>query len=177
MAVNLSAKQLRSPSLAENILAIVNETGIEPHFLELELTESALDTNHTATAAFMNSMAERGIRFAIDDFGVGYSSLGYLKDLPVNTLKIDRSFLRGAEHNPAQSRLIAGITSLAHGLGVAVVAEGVENSEQLNLVSVHGCDEMQGYLISRPLPASEIAPFIARVSERPAHLRIAVYRA
>jgi diguanylate cyclase (GGDEF)-like protein len=177
VAVNLSAKQLRSSTLADDILAIIKETGIEPCSLELELTESALDTNHTATAAFMNSMAERGIRFAIDDFGVGYSSLSYLKDLPVHTLKIDRSFLRGAEINPAQSRLVAGITSLAHGLGLAVVAEGVENAEQMNLVSVHGCDELQGYLISRPLPAGEIAPFIVRVSERPAHLRIAVYRA
>jgi diguanylate cyclase (GGDEF)-like protein len=160
IAVNLSTKQLRSRTLADDILAVIHETGIAPSHLELELTESALDTNLAATAAFMHRLAALGVRFAIDDFGVGFSCLAYLKDLPVNTLKIDRSFVKGAEHSPAQSRLIAGIISLAQGLGVTVVAEGVENQPQMDLVCRHGCDELQGYLISRPLPPAEFEDFL-----------------
>lgn len=160
IAVNLSTKQLRSRTLADDILAVIHETGIAPSHLELELTESALDTNLAATAAFMHRLAALGVRFAIDDFGVGFSCLAYLKDLPVNTLKIDRSFVKDAEHSPAQSRLIAGIISLAQGLGVTVVAEGVENQPQMDLVCRHGCDELQGYLISRPLPPAEFEDFL-----------------
>jgi diguanylate cyclase (GGDEF)-like protein len=172
VAVNLSTKQLRDRGLADDILTIIEETGVQASQLELELTESALDTNLPATAAFMHALAGRGVRFAIDDFGVGYSCLGYLKDLPVHTLKIDRSFVRGAESSQAQSRLVAGIISLAQGLNVTVVAEGVENDAQMELVCRHGCDEVQGYLVSRALPPEGFEAYLRQSRRQPPRARI-----
>jgi EAL domain-containing protein (putative c-di-GMP-specific phosphodiesterase class I) len=104
----------------------------------------------------MHRLGALGIRFAIDDFGVGYSSLSYLERLPIHTIKIDRSFIRDVESNPAQAKLIAGIISLARGLQIHVVAEGVENGAQLDIVRAYGCDEVQGHFFSAPQPAIDL---------------------
>lgn len=156
MAVNLSARQFRESSLAEDILTVLRETGMDATKLELEITESVFMQNMEAAAELMRKLTAEGVRFAIDDFGVGYSSLSYLKHLPIHSLKIDRSFVRELTNNPAAVKLIAGIISLACSLQLNVVAEGVETLRQLEVLRSHGCDEVQGYYFSASLPAAEL---------------------
>ncbi|MGQ0659033.1 MAG: putative bifunctional diguanylate cyclase/phosphodiesterase [Chromatiales bacterium] len=153
MAVNLSARQFREKNLGADILAVVAETGMDACRLELELTESAFVQNIDTAAALMRRLSAEGVRFSIDDFGMGYSSLSYLKRLPIHTIKIDRSFVRDLGNDPAEAKLVAGIISLARGLRLNVVAEGIESHRQLEIVRSHGCNEIQGYYICRPLPA------------------------
>jgi len=156
MAVNLSARQLRQTDLPDDVAAILADSKIEPGRLELELTESMLMAGDT-TANTVRRIAELGVCLAIDDFGTGYSSLAYLKRFFVDTLKIDRSFVDEIPHNPEDVAIGSAIIALAHSLNLRVVAEGVETPAQERFLRERGCDEMQGYLLSRPLPADEFA--------------------
>ncbi|MBI3480463.1 MAG: EAL domain-containing protein [Nitrosomonadales bacterium] len=158
IAVNISALQFRQVDLAGIILDIFKENDLDPNLgmLEFELTESLLMKNADRTIATLNRLHELGIRFSIDDFGTGYSSLSYLKRFPISTLKIDQSFVRDILSNNDDAAIVSAIIALGHSLGLNVIAEGVETLGQLNHLQKIGCDEVQGYLFSRPVPADEM---------------------
>jgi diguanylate cyclase (GGDEF)-like protein/PAS domain S-box-containing protein len=155
VAVNLSARQFQSKNLVEVIGTILRETEVAPGLLELELTESLLMSDAEDAVATLRELKALGVRLAVDDFGTGYSSLAYLKRFPLDTLKIDRAFIRDAISDPDDAAITLTITSLAHSLRLKVVAEGVETEGQLNFLRSHGCDEMQGFYFARPLPVEE----------------------
>jgi EAL domain-containing protein (putative c-di-GMP-specific phosphodiesterase class I) len=134
--------------------------GVEPRLLEVEITESDAMENPDQTAAILQVLRARGVRVAIDDFGTGYSSLAYLKRFPVTTLKLDRSFVSGLPGDPDDVSIARAVISMAHNLGLKVVAEGVEQEDQRQFLATHGCDQMQGYLLARPLPAQEAAKML-----------------
>jgi diguanylate cyclase (GGDEF)-like protein/PAS domain S-box-containing protein len=158
IAVNISARQLLRPrEFARGLSRVLGATGLEPRYLELEMTESMLVQNAEENIAVLRKLGQEGMRIAVDDFGTGYSSLSYLRQLPIDTLKIDRSFVRDIEADPEDAAIIQAIVAMAHSLGLHVTAEGVETRGQLEALSALGCDEYQGYLFSRPLPALEIA--------------------
>ena len=151
VAVNLSAVQFRQQDLHERIITMVAESGLEPRHLEVEITESVVMENHQAAVHSLNELDHAGIRVAIDDFGTGYSSLAYLKHLPVSTLKIDRSFLSDTVLDNQDELIITAIIAMAHSMNLTVVAEGVENSAQKAFLNQLHCDEIQGYLFSKPV--------------------------
>jgi EAL domain-containing protein (putative c-di-GMP-specific phosphodiesterase class I) len=159
MSVNVSAAQFRSPELVEDIARVLQETGLEAGMLTLEITESVLLEEAQANADTLEQLKALGVRLAIDDFGTGYSSLSYLKRLPVDYLKIDRSFVTNLGQDSQDRLLVSGVIYLAHGLGLKVIAEGVEKAEQLAQLQGMGCDMAQGYYFSRPL-ASEAATLL-----------------
>jgi diguanylate cyclase (GGDEF)-like protein/PAS domain S-box-containing protein len=167
VAVNLSALQFRDRSLARMVQAMLRESGVDPALLVLEITESAAMLNAGLTIEVLSELREMGLRIAIDDFGTGHASLSYLKQFPIDELKIDRSFVSDMEASPEGSAIITAIIGLAHGLGLDVIAEGVENESQLRLLAARGCDEYQGYLFSTPL-APAIIPRFLEQSRRPA---------
>jgi diguanylate cyclase (GGDEF)-like protein len=156
IAVNLSASQFVSDSLVPFIHRVLEETGMAPQDLELEITEetAAGDVAHTVT--LLNALRELGIQIALDDFGMGYSSLGTLKHFPVDTLKIDKSFVISATSSNSDTAIVKTIVALGHGLNLKVLAEGVETGDQLELLRGMGCDRIQGYYICRPQPSSQI---------------------
>jgi diguanylate cyclase (GGDEF)-like protein len=160
VAVNLSARQFRQLDLAARICAIVSEAGVRPELVELEITESQLmqDPDHAVRA--MRSLAEAGIRIAIDDFGTGYSSLAYLTRFPLAALKIDRSFVAGIVHQGGDATIVRTIIEMAHTLGFAVIAEGVENEGQKHFLRGLGCEQAQGFLFSRPISAQAMAELL-----------------
>ncbi|KZY75987.1 hypothetical protein A3740_13200 [Oleiphilus sp. HI0068] len=151
VAVNLSPRQIRDQNLKGMIKSVLESSGISPACLELELTESVIIEDFRAGLSCLHELKELGLKISIDDFGTGYSSLSYLKELPADTLKIDRSFVEGLENSKAQLAIVKAIIVLGQSLNLRVVAEGVENQAQLSLLSQHGCDYIQGYLVSRPL--------------------------
>lgn len=153
VAVNLSARQCRQKDLVETISLILKETGMEPHFLELELTEGVLIENTHTTNSILTELRDLGVQISIDDFGTGYSSLSYLRRLPINTLKIDISFIRDITADPDDGAIATAIIALAHSLRLKVVAEGVETEAQLTFLRDQGCDDIQGFLFSRPISA------------------------
>ncbi len=155
MAVNLSARQFRQGNLAESVAAVLDETGLPPSLLELEITESTIMRNAEETIVTLRRLKEMGISLAIDDFGTGYSSLSYLKHFPIDRLKIDRSFVLDITTDPDDAAIAEAIISMAHSLKLKVTAEGVEQQEQLHFLTQRNCDEMQGYLVSRPISAEE----------------------
>ncbi|MDD4906472.1 MAG: EAL domain-containing protein, partial [Methylobacter tundripaludum] len=155
MAVNLSAVQFRHPDLPELITRILDEEGLPHEYLELELTEGVAMHNPQGVIAVMNNLHERGVRMSIDDFGTGYSSLSYLKKFKVYKLKIDQSFVRDISTDPEDKAIVSAIISLAKGLGLKTIAEGVETAGQLAFLREQGCDEMQGYLFSKPVPSEQ----------------------
>jgi len=155
VAVNLSASQFRQHDLLEQILQILNETGIRPHQLELEITESTIMHNIDAAASIMRALHCSGIRISIDDFGTGYSSLNHLKRFPINTVKIDRSFVRDITTDSDDAAIVGAIISMAHTMELKVIAEGVETEEQLEFLRNLHCDEIQGFLFSPPVPHQE----------------------
>jgi EAL domain-containing protein (putative c-di-GMP-specific phosphodiesterase class I) len=168
VAVNLSGHQIKRAGFVEEIARVLEETGLPPALLELEITESVLMEQARETLATLNQLKELGVGLAIDDFGTGYSSLSYLKRFPVDTLKIDRSFINDADRNPDDAAIVTGIIALAHSLRLNVVAEGVETRGQLDFLADAGCDHIQGYLLSRPLPADEFqARFLAARADEP----------
>ncbi len=160
MAVNLSARQFQHPGLAQAVADALEESGLPPKLLELELTESVLMHNADDVVATMAALKRTGARLAVDDFGTGYSSLSYLARLPVDTLKIDRSFVRTIGQGPDDGAIAAAVAGLARSLGLHMVAEGVETEAQLRFLRAHHCDEIQGYLVSPPVPAAECAALL-----------------
>lgn len=154
LAINVSARQFQQPASVDTIVEIVRQTGVDPGCLELELTESALMTDAEQVITSLGRLKDIGVKLAIDDFGTGFSSLEYLRRLPLDTLKIDRSFVSDTS-NPDGAALVSSIVDLAHWLRLRVVAEGVETPEQLRFLQRLGCDDMQGYLFSRALPGEQ----------------------
>jgi diguanylate cyclase (GGDEF)-like protein len=155
MAVNLSTRQFRQTDLAEEISAALKDTGLAPGDLELELTESSIMDNLAAAASVLTELEQLGIRIAVDDFGTGYSSLSYLKSFPIHCLKIDRSFISDIPGDDNDAAIVRTIIALADNLGLTVVAEGVETDAQLAYLRANRCDQVQGFLFSRPLPPDD----------------------
>jgi EAL domain-containing protein (putative c-di-GMP-specific phosphodiesterase class I) len=162
VAINLSARQLQQADLDAAIQRIVVEAGVDPALLEFELTESMLMANPEAAVAILSRIKALGIRLSVDDFGTGYSSLAYLKRFPLDALKIDRTFVRDLPDDPDDAAITKAVIRLAHSLSLKVVAEGVENIAQLRELELYDCDEIQGYYISKPLPAADCARFLMR---------------
>jgi EAL domain-containing protein (putative c-di-GMP-specific phosphodiesterase class I)/CheY-like chemotaxis protein len=153
IAVNISAVQLRRGRFLETVRGILRETGASPRYLVLELTESTLIENVQRYADAIQELREDGVGIEIDDFGTGYSGLSYLKQLPVDGIKIDRSFISQIDTNPVDASIVSAIVAMAHSLGLNVTAEGVETTGQLEVLAAQGCDVAQGFLLSRPIDA------------------------
>jgi diguanylate cyclase (GGDEF)-like protein/PAS domain S-box-containing protein len=151
VAVNVSAVQFRQEGFAELIARVLAETGLPAHCLELELTESLLLSNFDLTFPVLRHLQKMGVKLAIDDFGTGYSSLSYLKQFPVQKLKIDRSFIKAVASNPDDAAITSAVISMGRSLNLRVIAEGVENEEQMSFLRTHLCDEIQGHYFSKPL--------------------------
>ncbi|OEZ56990.1 bifunctional diguanylate cyclase/phosphodiesterase [Duganella sp. HH105] len=160
MAVNLSATQFRHPDLPQLVSSILAQEQLPPQYLELELTEGAAMHDPPAAIAVMDQLHQRGVRMAIDDFGVAYSSLSYLKKFKIYKLKIDQSFVRDISTDPEDRAIVAAIINLARSLGLRTIAEGVEHAAQLEYLREHGCDEVQGYYYSRPLSAAQFEDYV-----------------
>jgi diguanylate cyclase (GGDEF)-like protein/PAS domain S-box-containing protein len=156
VAVNLSARQFGNKDLIPLVRSVLDDAGLDPSNLDLEITENMVMRHLTAAADAMERLKAMGIHISIDDFGTGYSSLSYLKRFPITLLKIDKSFVGDLPDNAEDAAIVRAILSLAHNLGLRVVAEGVETVRQLDFLRRHGCEEIQGYLFSRPVPAREM---------------------
>jgi diguanylate cyclase (GGDEF)-like protein len=156
MSVNISARQFHDRDLSETVIRILDETGLDATYLDLELTESSIMQNAEFASAVLNRLKAMGIHISIDDFGTGFSSLASLKRLPIDVLKIDKSFVRDATTDPDDAALVMAIITLAHNLRLRVIAEGVETAEQLRFLQLLRCDEIQGYFFSRPQPADKL---------------------
>jgi EAL domain-containing protein (putative c-di-GMP-specific phosphodiesterase class I)/CheY-like chemotaxis protein len=160
VAVNLSARQFSARDFGASVRRILNEHGVEPRLLELEITESSIMANAEEAARTLEELAALGVGLSIDDFGTGYSSLGYLKRFPLDGLKIDRSFVRDITHDGDDATITRAVISMAHSLGLKVIAEGVETEEQLAFLAEYGCDQVQGYYFARPLAPEECGQWL-----------------
>jgi diguanylate cyclase (GGDEF)-like protein/PAS domain S-box-containing protein len=160
VAVNLSAKQFQKRDLVERISGILRETGLDPKHLDVEITESIAMANVEQTIPKMIKLAQMGVGICIDDFGSGYSSLNYLKKLPIQKLKIDKSFIRDIATDRDDRAIVGAVLAMAHKMSLRVIAEGVETEEQLDFLRAIGCQEVQGFLFSKPLPAEEFLDFV-----------------
>jgi diguanylate cyclase (GGDEF)-like protein len=161
VAINLSARQLQQADLAGAVERIVGHAGVDPALLEFELTESMLMANPEAAVEILTRIKALGMRLSVDDFGTGYSSLAYLKRFPLDALKIDRTFVRDLPDDPDDAAITKAVIRLAHSLSLKVVAEGVETVDQIRELEQYACDEIQGYYVSRPLPAHRCAALLA----------------
>jgi EAL domain-containing protein (putative c-di-GMP-specific phosphodiesterase class I) len=146
----------------EGLFAILRETGLDPGLLELELTESVLMKRVEATVIILKALRERGVHVAIDDFGTGYSSLSYLRKFPIDTLKIDQSFVRQIGAGGDDAAIVTAVISMARSLKLRVIAEGVETKAELEFLQAHHCDNAQGFYFSKPVPAEEFAKLLTR---------------
>jgi len=160
VAVNVSARQFSKRDLVGDVARILDETGTEPHRLHIEITEGTIAAKFEHSVEIMRKLAALGVRIAVDDFGVGYSSLNYLKRLPIHSLKIDRSFIRDVTTDSHDAAIARTIIALAHNLGLDVIAEGVETLEQMFFLSRQGCNEVQGHLVAQPMPPEEFAAWL-----------------
>jgi diguanylate cyclase (GGDEF)-like protein len=160
VAVNVSALQFQQNNLSQEVMGILQDCGLAPEYLELELTESALMRDADKTIATMHALKGVGIRLSLDDFGTGYSSLSQLKRLPLDKLKIDQSFVRGLSHDPDDLAISNAIIAMGKALKLQVIAEGVETKAQLEVLQSLKCDEIQGYLVAKPMPSSDFARFV-----------------
>lgn len=160
VAVNVAASQFRRGDLLDQIRGALQESQLDPHFLEIELTESVVMTDPEGTAGILEQLSRMGVMVSVDDFGTGYSSMNYLRRFPIDKLKIDRGFLQNLITSSDDASIVRAIISLAHSLRLKVVAEGVETPEQLTFLRTLGCDQYQGYHFSPPLPASEFARLV-----------------
>jgi diguanylate cyclase (GGDEF)-like protein len=166
VSVNVSALQFKSSNLVATVMSALGESGLDPRRLELEITESVmLDAGGTAFPMLQN-LREIGVRVALDDFGTGYSSMGYLRSFPFDRIKIDQSFVRGTSNDVVGRAIVRAVASIGQSLGMATVAEGVETEEQMARITSDGCTDVQGYLISRPMPPEQIGSFLF-VNKRP----------
>jgi diguanylate cyclase (GGDEF)-like protein/PAS domain S-box-containing protein len=161
ISVNLSARQFRQPNLAHHVAQALQRSGLAPQYLTLEITESVVMEDAATTIVTLHDLKALGIKLAIDDFGTGYSSLSYLKRFPVDTLKIDRSFLAGLGQNPEDTAIVEAVTNLAHALNLSVTAEGVETAEVRQFLCTLGSEQAQGYFFGRPLPADAATQLLA----------------
>jgi EAL domain-containing protein (putative c-di-GMP-specific phosphodiesterase class I) len=157
VAVNVSAMQLMHESFVADLFAILDETGLDPKYLGLELTESALMKNADLAASILSTLRETGVRVAVDDFGTGYSSLSYLRRFPLDALKIDQSFVQLITTHPNDTIIVRAIMSMGQSLNLRVIAEGVETQAQLDFLKAHQCDEAQGYYFGWPVPPQQLA--------------------
>ena len=167
VAVNLSARQLAHDGLVERVAAILHETRLDPSHLELEITESIMMNNVDRAVALLRELRAMGVHLAIDDFGTGYSSLGYLKRFPVNSVKIDRSFIMDIPADLDDIAITRAVIAMAHSLRLQVTAEGVETLEQYEFLRQLGCEQMQGYYFSKPLPARRFEEFLRTARQTP----------
>ena len=174
IAVNLSARQLREESFIPIVKRILKETGVSPDGLEIEITESMLMSDHEKAVKALGELHDMGIHIAMDDFGTGYSSLSYLKRFPIDTIKIDQSFVADIATNPDDAVIIKTIINMGQNLNRRIVAEGVENEGQLAILSEYNCDEIQGYLLSPPLPEDEFTRFMKKKINEDAETALAV---
>jgi EAL domain-containing protein (putative c-di-GMP-specific phosphodiesterase class I) len=155
LAVNVSARQFRQSNFVNDVITLINETGINPTRLKLELTESMAIDNPKDTIDKMNQLREIGVRFSMDDFGTGYSSLSSLKKLPIEQLKIDQSFVRDISTDSDDAVIVQTIIAMAKNMGLKIIAEGVETQEQCLFLKQHGCQHFQGYLFSKAVPIEQ----------------------
>jgi diguanylate cyclase (GGDEF)-like protein len=167
MAVNISAPQLHQPDFVDLVTRVIAENGIAPGSLQLEITESVAIRDMEVAMKVLRELKERGVGIAVDDFGTGQSSLVYLKQLPIDTIKLDKEFLREIVDDEVAAAIVSYSINLAHTLRLRVVAEGVENEEQHMFLRNCGCDEMQGFLFSKPLPATRVQPLLRETAAPP----------
>jgi len=160
IAINLSAVQFRSPDLAARIINIAEREKCKPQQIELEVTESVLLQQDDIARTILSELREAGFRIALDDFGTGYSSLNYLREFKFDKIKIDRSFVRNLGQDPEAAAIVTSVVTMGHAMGLTVTAEGVENSNQMALLSEAGCHELQGYLFSHALPPHKISELL-----------------
>lgn len=160
VAINISVRQFLQPNLCKMVESVLNETGLSPHLLEMEITENVAIQDLAQTQSILNQLKELGIRISIDDFGTGYSSLSYIKHFPVDKIKVDQVFIKDLASDPYDSAIIRAIITLGHSLALTVVAEGVETQEQFNWLKDEGCDQVQGYIVSKPVARDELEPLL-----------------
>jgi diguanylate cyclase (GGDEF)-like protein len=177
LGINISALQFHQADFVKRVKRMLSEPGVDPAFLEFELTESMVMRKASSVLDMLHELKAAGVRLALDDFGTGYSSLGYLSRFPIDRLKIDQSFVRGVDQIPVNASILRAITALAKSLSLHVVAEGVETEAELNVVRECGCDESQGYLHSRPMPAEQFAAWLQMHSPRQELVQLAVVAA
>jgi EAL domain-containing protein (putative c-di-GMP-specific phosphodiesterase class I) len=167
LAFNVSPQQLRDPTLPERLAALLQEHGLSSEDIEIEITESCLVEPVDVATQVLCELEHMGLRIALDDFGSGFSSLGQIRQLPIHKLKIDRSFVNDLRSNSDVGVIVTSIITLAHNLGMRVVAEGVELMDQLVYLKTAACDEVQGYFLSRPVPADEAARIMQQIHLQP----------
>jgi EAL domain-containing protein (putative c-di-GMP-specific phosphodiesterase class I) len=160
ISVNLSCRQFSQPGLVDQVACILEETGLAPENLKLEITESAIMEDAEGALSMLRRLKNKGIKLSIDDFGTGYSSLSYLQKFPVDTLKVDRSFISGMNLNEENVAIVRAVLVLAKSMGLEVVAEGVEEPEELNLLKGLDCEYVQGFYFSRPLDTDSACKFL-----------------
>jgi diguanylate cyclase len=186
VSVNLSASQFRDSGLVDSIRRALNDANLEPRYLEVELTESAVMSDPEQSIVVLEQLSAMGVLVSVDDFGTGYSSMSYLRRFPIDKLKIDRVFINEIVSRPEDASIVRAIVSLAHSLNLKAVAEGVETAAQLDFLNAVGCDEYQGYHFSHPLPAVDFERLIreSRARNMPlteddairTHSKLAAYR-
>jgi EAL domain-containing protein (putative c-di-GMP-specific phosphodiesterase class I) len=164
ISVNVSALQLSRPSFVERLRRLIEETGIDPALVELEVTEGVIIEGAGDARESLDHIAALGVGLAIDDFGTGYSGLAYLKRLPIDTVKIDQSFVRDLTVDPDDAAIVTAIVAMSRSLGVDVVAEGVETEDQVTQLKALGCYRAQGYLLARPMNAAAVTKLLARTA-------------
>jgi EAL domain-containing protein (putative c-di-GMP-specific phosphodiesterase class I) len=162
VAVNLSPTQFKQQTLALAVVSALDQSGLSPYRLELEITESVLLANNEMTMAILHQLRSLGVRIAMDDFGTGYSSLSYLRSFPFDRIKVDRSFVRGLGETDECGAIVRAVSQLGQSLGILTTAEGVETADQLRRVREQGCTDVQGYYFSVPVPASKIAELLGQ---------------
>jgi EAL domain-containing protein (putative c-di-GMP-specific phosphodiesterase class I) len=163
--VNLTARQFQQSDLPRKVAQALDEASLAPERLELEVTESSAMENPEAAVAIMRELKGLGVRISIDDFGTGYSSLSHLKRLPFDMLKIDKSFIRDITSDPDDAAIVSAVIAMAHTLKLRVVAEGVETEEQMRFLTDEGCDRVQGWLFSRPMPAEQLPETLSALAQ------------
>ena len=163
-AINVSPRQFLHDGLLDDLDDVLTETGLDPALLEIEITESMVMQNIDRAIDLLTMIKARGVRLAIDDFGTGYSSMSLIKRFPIDTLKIDRSFVRELPRDTEDKAIAEAIIGIGKALGLTIIAEGVETAEQERFLKERACDQMQGYLLSKPVPADDIPAIVRRIN-------------